>query len=81
MYRKSGFLVGLAAAAITFGSLWFTLGPSHFNHGHRSCHQRIENSCMHHPCSHVCNEDLNVQKNEKVIVIKKVIKTDSVTKE
>jgi len=78
MYRKSRFLVGLATAAITFGSLWFTLGPSHFNRGHRSCHTMMEHSCMHHSFSGECNEDVKMQKNEKVIIIKEVIKTDSV---
>lgn len=80
MYRKSRFLVGFVTAAITFGSLWFTLGPSHFNRGHRLCEHNMHNSCMHHTCSHVCNEDVNMQKNEKVIVIKEVMQSDSVKK-
>ena len=37
MHRKSKFLVALAIAAITFGTLWLTLGPDQFNRGHRLC--------------------------------------------
>ena len=37
MHRKSRFLVALAIAAITFGTLWLTLGPDQFNRGHRLC--------------------------------------------
>jgi hypothetical protein len=44
MYRKSRFLIALATAAITFGSLWFTLGSDHFNCGHRFC--EYEHCCM-----------------------------------
>lgn len=44
MHRKSKFLVVLATAAITFGSLWFALGSDHFNRGHRFCEH--EHCCM-----------------------------------
>ena len=37
MHRKSRFLVALAIAAITFGTLWLTLGSDQFNRGHRLC--------------------------------------------
>jgi hypothetical protein len=37
MHRKSRFLVALAIAAITFGTLWLTLGADQFNRGHRLC--------------------------------------------
>jgi hypothetical protein len=78
MYRKSRFLVGLAAAAITFGSLWFTVGPSHFNRGHRSCHPMMEHRYMHHCGDSIVTEDVKLEKGEKVIIIKKVIQTDTV---
>lgn len=45
MSRRSRFLVGLAAAAITFGSLFATLGPEKFNQCGKRAHQ------MHHCCS------------------------------
>jgi hypothetical protein len=37
MHRKSRFLVALAVAAITFGTLWLTMGEDQFNRGHRLC--------------------------------------------
>lgn len=81
MHRRSRFLVGLATAAITFGCLWFTVGAPHFNRGRKLCHP------MHHHCimkeemeNDACCGQSEGQKNEKVIVIKEVIKTDSVKK-
>lgn len=46
MYRRSRFLIGFLAAALTFGGLMATLGPEHFHrawywHHHRS------NCCMY----------------------------------
>lgn len=38
MKRKTRFFVGLAAAALTFGSLMATLGPAHFNKHRHGCH-------------------------------------------
>ena len=43
MKKRSGFLIGLATAAITFGALFATLGKEHFagcsNHWkHHHCH-------------------------------------------
>jgi hypothetical protein len=81
MHRRSRFLVGLATAAITFGCLWFTLGPSQFNRGQRLCHP------MHHHCmmkeevenDECCGQSVG-QKHEKVILIKEVIKNDSIKK-
>jgi hypothetical protein len=78
MHRRSRFLVGLAAAAITFASLWFTLGPEHFNRGHRSCHRMMEHCYMmneehHRDCCEQPEEGV-----KKVIVIEKVIKTDTI---
>ena len=47
MHRKSRFLVALAIAAITFGTLWLTLGPDQFNRGHRLCEH--EHCCTNTP--------------------------------
>jgi len=44
MHRKSKILVAFAIAAITFGTLWLTLGPDQFNRGHRLCEH--EHCCM-----------------------------------
>lgn len=35
MHRKSRFIVALAIATITFGTLWLTMGADQFNRGHR----------------------------------------------
>ena len=45
MYRRSRFLIGFLAAALTFGGLMATMGPEHF---HRSLrwHHHMENCCM-----------------------------------
>ena len=45
MYRRSRFLIGFLAAALTFGGLMATLGPEHF---HRSLHwhHHMGNCCM-----------------------------------
>jgi len=37
MHRKSRFLISLVIAAITFGTLWLSLGADHFNRGHKFC--------------------------------------------
>jgi hypothetical protein len=34
---KTKFLIGLAAAGVTFGSLILTLGPPHCNHHNHHC--------------------------------------------
>ena len=46
MYRRSRFLIGLLAAALTFGGLMATFGPEHF---HRSLrwHHHMENCFMY----------------------------------
>ena len=78
MYRRSRFLVGLAAAAITFGSLWFAMGPEHFNRGHRFCHH--EQCCMHEEHERNACEQVKEIHADKVIIIKEVVKTDSIKK-
>jgi hypothetical protein len=75
MSRKSRFLVGLTVAVLTFGGLWATMGPERFN----SCrHHRMEHCCMHEEHFRHCDESTKEVNAEKVIVIKEVIKTDSV---
>ncbi|HYG50306.1 MAG TPA: hypothetical protein VD905_05355 [Flavobacteriales bacterium] len=48
MKRGSRFLIGFAAAAVTFGTLMATLGPQKF--GHCSHHWRHH----HGHCGHTC---------------------------
>ena len=45
MSRKGNFLVGLAAAALTFGSLYGTLGSARFNKSCQPCHT-MQHCCM-----------------------------------
>ena len=81
MYRRSRFLVGLAAAAITFASLWFTMGPEHFNRGHRMCHRMEQRCCMKEEREdNECGGQMEEHHGKKVIIIKEVIKTDSIKK-
>ena len=75
MNRKTRFLTGLAAAALSFGILYATLGPEHFNRGHRGCH-RTENCCGHHEMKN-CDNDREFQGQEKGIENKGSIKPDS----
>ena len=77
MHRRSNFLVGLAAAALTFGSLWFAMGSEHFNRGCRPCY-RMEHCWMHEQHSKECCKQS--EKQDKVIVIKEVLKADTVKK-
>jgi len=46
MYRRSRFLIGFLAAALTFGGLMATMGPEHF---HRALHwhHRMGSCCMY----------------------------------
>ena len=76
MSRKSRFLVGLMVAVLTFGGLWGTMGSTKFN----SCRpsHRMQHCCMHEGNNRHCDESTKVIEAEKVIVIKEVIKTDSV---
>jgi len=46
MSRKSRFLVGLTAAALTFGGLFATMGPEHFNGGRPMCSSHEHHCCM-----------------------------------
>jgi hypothetical protein len=77
MHSKSKFIVGLAVAAITFGSLWFGLGSEHFNRGHKLCDSEHGCTMEHH--RHCCKEANEVHA-DKVIIIKEVVKIDSVHK-
>jgi hypothetical protein len=60
MHRRTGFLTGLVVAVVTFGSLWFSLGPEHFNRGHKFCESEHCGMMVHHqtPC---CDESKTVQ--------------------
>jgi len=46
MYRRSRFLIGFLAAALTFGGLMATVGPEHF---HRAWHwhHHMNSCCMY----------------------------------
>ncbi len=81
MHKRSRFLVGLAVAAITFASLWFGMGSDHFNRGHRMCHPMMErHCCIREEHFRECDEDAQLKGHEKVIVIKEVIRKDSIKK-
>ncbi len=79
MYRRTRFLVGLAAAAITFGSLWFAVGPAHFNRGHRFC-DRMDNCYMHETHHRHCCQGFDEQQADSVIIIKKIYIDEAVKK-
>ena len=80
MHRRSRFLVGLAAAAITFSSLWFAL-PGHFNRGHRMCHPMERHCCMQQEREDDENcGQMEENHGKKVIIIKEVIKNDTIKK-
>lgn len=78
MRRRSGFLAGLAVAAITFGSLWFTLGPDHFNRGHKLCQR--EHCQMTEHCQKQCGEETKTIHADKIIIIQNNAKVDSIAK-
>src|ERR1035437_3475390 len=80
MHRRSRFLVGLAAAAITFASLWFTLGHEHFNRDHGLYHNMKHCCMMKEKENKECCEQSEEQGTKKVIVIREVIKTDTIVK-
>jgi len=81
MHRRSGFLVGLVTAAITFSCLWFTLGPAHFNRGHRMCHPMERHCCMQQERENDegCGQ-MEENHGKKVIIIKEIIKNDTIKK-
>lgn len=79
MYRKSRFLIGLAAAAITFGSLWFAM-PGQFNRGHHMCHPMERHCCMQQEREDDECGQLEENHGKKVIIIKEVIKNDTIKK-
>ena len=54
MSRKSRFFVGLTAAVLTFGCLFATMGPSHFNCGRPMCHPHHHHCCMQEPQNNHC---------------------------
>lgn len=50
MRRGTRFAIGLAAAALTFGSLWAFVGPKHRGYGH--CQRFSEERWQHHGGCH-----------------------------
>jgi len=46
MYRRTRFLIGFLAAALTFGGLMATVGPEHFTRA-LHCHPHMDNCCMY----------------------------------
>lgn len=73
--RRTGFLIALSVATITFGSLWFGLGSENFNRGQKFCERDNCNIIEHH--NHCCEKNKEI-KAEKVIIIKEVLKTDTI---
>lgn len=81
MHRRSRFLVGLATAAITFGCLWFTMGPEHFNRGHRMCHRMEQRCYMNEERENdECCGQADGNHGKKVVIIKEVIQNDTINK-
>lgn len=64
MSRKSRFLVGLTVAALTFGGLFATMGPEHFNGGRPMCHPH--HCCIQEHLDHHCCGTPTEQKNDTV---------------
>jgi len=64
MSRKSRFLVGLTAAALTFGGLFATMGPEHFNGGRPMCHPHEHHCCMQEQHDKHCADAPNEHKVE-----------------
>jgi len=64
MYRRSRFLIGFLAAALTFGGLMATIGPEHF---HRSMrwHPRMGNCGMYYDRMNQCDEPERYERHER----------------
>ena len=87
MYRRSRFLIGFLAAALTFGGLMATFGPEHFQRS-LCFHHRFGNCCMYNddrmnPCDgperfERHNRYERFQQNEPAEAPLKDSKTDSV---
>ncbi|MFZ4582839.1 MAG: hypothetical protein ACOYM7_09340 [Paludibacter sp.] len=56
MSRKSRFFVGLTVAVLTFGGLFATMGPSHFNCGRPMCHPHEHHCCIHESHHNECGD-------------------------
>jgi len=78
MHRRSRFLVSLGIAAITFGSLWLSMGAEHFNRGHKLCER--EHCCMMEEHERHCGQETKEIHADKVIIVKEVIKADTIKK-
>jgi len=78
MHRKSRISISLGIAAITFGSLWLSMGADHFNRGHQFCqreHCNIESTTE--KCSSQKVQEIHT---DKVVIIQQVVKTDTIQK-
>ena len=56
MKRRNRIIIVLATAAVTFGTLWFTLGAENFNRGYRHHNEHWEH---HHHCDSNDNSETN----------------------
>jgi hypothetical protein len=77
MHKKSAIVTAFVTAAITFTCLWFSLGPDHFNRGRNMC-EPCGNGCMQIEHRQDCCDDHTKTSQKEVIVIKEVVKKDSV---
>jgi len=78
MHRKSRFLISLVIAAITFGTLWLSLGADHFNRGHKFCQTEYCNSiCAADKYSDQHTREIHT---DKVVIIQQVVKADTIQK-
>lgn len=63
MKTKSNFIIGITAAALTFGTLMATLGPEHFNLNRHGCGQS-DTHCTQSDNGKHCNTDNPESKTE-----------------
>ena len=55
MKKRTKIITFFTTAALTFGMLWLTLGPDHFNQRYRHYHDHWEH---HHPYDNQDNQDV-----------------------
>jgi len=86
MYRKSRFIIGFLAAALTFGGLMATFGPEHFERSWHS-HHHMNHCCMYNEeRMNSCDEPERFERYEHHVRIHREavpmqeMKTDSVKK-
>jgi len=65
MYRRTRFIIGFLAAAITFGGLMATYGPEHFERAWYS-HHHMDHCCMFNgERGNSCNEPDRFERYER----------------